>query len=210
MHPARRSRPRAAEAPVRGRPPTRRPAATVRVDRRSGLRLAGRRGTGRASAGPTAVRAAARRPPPLRGRRQLPRRDRSPAARRVDPPRARHGPRSTGSFRMFPAENRAVRGHRATGRALPRSERPPGWCRRRWRHHVPVGRPICSVRHLHRSRRGSNPLPPSTQSRRPGRDAARRCGSAGLWRRCVADPRPRAIRRVCRPTQPSRRAARAS
>ena len=59
-------------------------------------------------------------------------------------------------------------------------------------------------------RRGSSPLPPSTRSRRPGRDAARRCGSAGPWRRCAADHRPRAARRACRPTRPNRRAARAS
>ena len=46
---------------VRGRPPARRPAATVPVDKHQGLHLAGRPGGGRASAGPIAFRAAGER-----------------------------------------------------------------------------------------------------------------------------------------------------
>ncbi len=70
----------------------------------------------------------------------------------------------------------------------------------RRRHRVRVGPPIYNATHQPRSRRGPNPSPASQQSRRPGRGAARRCGFAGLWPRCVADPHPRAIRRGCRPS----------
>ena len=88
---------------------------------------------------------------------------------------------------------RAVRGSRARGSAPLRSGPPPGLCRRRRRRRGPAVRPPCNATRPPPPRPGSSPRPRSTRSRRRARDAARRCGSAGPYRPCAADHRPRAV-----------------